>query len=210
MAAHQLDFCPYSGFWKKMAMVDIFDIDIYTQWQKKFYGSRVQIGYGDKMEWWNMPNEGSTTLRICDVKLKYFVDWQTERFETLRKIYEKAPFWNKYSERVKDIMMGSKYEYIWQLSWAFLIFMKEALKIETPVSIARPLVLKTTDALIELCQIYGADEYLSGKGGMDYIEKEKFDAAGIKLGFVEHQITYSGSALHLLFNEENPLEIIMK
>jgi hypothetical protein len=44
-----------------------------------------------------------------------------------------------------------------------------------------------TDRLIQILQAVGATHYLSGPSARDYIEKEKFDSAGITLEYIEYK-----------------------
>jgi hypothetical protein len=43
-----------------------------------------------------------------------------------------------------------------------------------------------TDRLIQILQSAGATRYISGPSARDYIEKEKFDTAGITLEYMEY------------------------
>jgi hypothetical protein len=43
-----------------------------------------------------------------------------------------------------------------------------------------------TDRLIQILKIVGATHYISGPSARDYIETEKFDAAGISLEYIDY------------------------
>jgi hypothetical protein len=45
---------------------------------------------------------------------------------------------------------------------------------------------KKTDRLLQILQAVGATHYLSGPAARDYIETEKFEAAGITLEYMEY------------------------
>jgi hypothetical protein len=45
---------------------------------------------------------------------------------------------------------------------------------------------RKTDRLIQILRVVGATHYISGPSASDYIEKEKFDAAGITLEYMEY------------------------
>ena len=69
---------------------------------------------------------------------------------------------------------------------------------------------RATDALISICRAAAADTYLSGPGGREYLEIEKFEGAGLRLLFHDyrHPVHAQGfgefvpclSAVDLLFN----------
>jgi hypothetical protein len=54
---------------------------------------------------------------------------------------------------------------------------------------AKPTVLSSdlelreepTDRLIDICKVLGADTYLAGQGGADYMDLKRFENAGLKL-----------------------------
>jgi hypothetical protein len=77
-------------------------------------------------------------------------------------------------------------------------------------SVDYPIEGHRTDMLISMCKATGADQYLSNRGAMDYVDEEKMAGAGIKhrwLNFV-HPIYDQGhsefitnlSIIDLLFN----------
>ena len=205
LSAHQLDFCPYSGFWKKMANSNVFDVMIFSQFKKDNYSNRVRIG--EKLSWLNVKVEEhlipmNEILMIESSQEKVFNDLEAE--------YKNSLFFKKYRNELWEITHDTKYKYFWEFSWRMLLFIKKSLKIETPVAIGRDTTLKKSEALIEKCKIYNADKYLSGSGGKEYLDIDLFLKNGIVVDFLEHEVLYSGSVLHLMFTEEKPMEKIMR
>lgn len=210
LAAHQIDFFPYSGFWHKMAMADLFDVDIDTQFQKGYVNNRTMIGSG--CFWWGVPVEQHLApLRTIRLRTEEEVkeDWRACRLKRLHQEYKDAPYFSKYFPEVEAILM-TRYRLLWELNFAALLFVKRALGIQTPVCIGRPLKGQKTDALIDLCQMYGVETYLSGVGGKDYVDVPKMGDHGIKVQFSDHEPTYRGSVLHLLFTDPRPMDTIMR
>lgn len=93
--------------------------------------------------------------------------------------------------------------------------MLRLLEIETPIlkSSQMQAVGKSSDLILNLCKEAGASRYISGTGGMGYLEEAKFKDAGIKIVyqppilpskhpqvFPEVEFMNDLSALDILFN----------
>ena len=65
-----------------------------------------------------------------------------------------------------------------------------ALEVRTPVRVASAMAPASTDPtrrLIDLCHQVGADTYLSGAGGADYLRTEDFAREGLRLEFQHYE-----------------------
>ena len=88
----------------------------------------------------------------------------------------------------------------------------ESFGIKTPIVKASQYEAREepTGRLVDLCKALGADRYLAGAGGRDYMNREEFEAAGIAVEFQdfvspEYAQAYRPfiaglSAVDLLFN----------
>jgi hypothetical protein len=61
------------------------------------------------------------------------------------------------------------------------------LGITTPLETASSFTVEgaSTERLVNMCRYFGADTYLAGAGGRDYMDMALFDAAGISVVFQE-------------------------
>lgn len=160
---HQPNFCPYNGFFEKMAQCDKFIILSYCQFEKNNYQNRFNDG-----DRWNGLTVSKKTELINDkMYLNPFVDWMkiTQRHKNLEK-FDECIDWSLRRTNTNIIGKTAK-----------------LLGIDTEIVHDYPTELKSTDRLIDLVKHYGGTTYLSGQSGKNYMELDKFEANDIKLEF---------------------------
>ena len=163
IAIHQPNFCPYEGFWNKMRESDLFVILKFSQFRKGGFENR--FNYMNK--WFTMSvNKGLDPL-VQKQYINHHYDWTriTHQLPKL-KIFDTAIDSSLYNTNVKIIHLA-----------------QEIMKINRPIIYENKTNLTGTDRLVNICKIYGANEYLSGPSGVDYLELNKFESAGIKVVF---------------------------
>src|SRR3954468_11776756 len=141
-AAHQPDLLPYSGFFYKMAKADVFDLKIWDQYVNRGYQRRVMM----RDRWATIPLEpGSSTESIFVKRIKpeapaELVHQIRHRYGIKSDGYKLAPFWRHESrgERVCDEIMSIKTDRLWEFNFRLILFMRDMLGIETPLTLSRP------------------------------------------------------------------------
>ncbi len=218
---HQPNYLPYLGMFEKIARSDVFVFYDITQYTKNDYRNRNTIKWPNGPILLTLPTFASLSQMIKDTKFDNRI--LAKHRKTIQSAYQKAPYFEQYKSIFEEI-----YAYQWDNISDFDIMITkklcEILWIQTKIVVLSDLVdhlqSKSTDALIEVCKLVGADEYLSGKDGKNYVEMEKFDEAWIKVYFQDYQHpTYSQlwgdfipymSVIDLIFNEwPHSLKIIM-
>ncbi len=207
LAAHQPDLLPYPGFWWKMAHCDVFDIALYDQFQKAGYQRRVKM----MDNWCSLPIQKPFAGPIYDVRLA--PNARQVLIDTIVGRYSGHRYWKREAGWLLDAIDDSGPSVqLTNLNANLIYAVMERLGIETKVKIARPLVMRGIDGLIELCKIYGADEYLSGIGGREYMgdnPEAVFADAGIRLVWSEHKPVTSDSVLTVLMTHRDPVPMII-
>ena len=84
-------------------------------------------------------------------------------------------------------MEKKTYVYLVDLDMAILEFLFKELRIETEVVLSSKLNLsgKKSDLILSICEELGAEVYISGQNGVDYLKVEDFNLANIKVA-VQH------------------------
>lgn len=186
LSVHQPQYIPWLGFFDKIDKSGCFVFLDQVQYKPREYQNRNKIRSKDGWMWLTVPvvTGGLGRQRICDVKIDNDSDWQKTHWRSLKGCYNKARFFKEYSAFFSSVY-SSKWEKLADLNIHIIRYILEKLKIEIPLQYESELGIssKKTDRIVEICEKLKADTYLSGIGGRDYLEEEKFVKAGIKLEY---------------------------
>jgi hypothetical protein len=214
-SAHQPDLLPYSGFWYKMAKADVFDLKIWDQYVNRGYQRRVIL----RGNWATLPLEpGSSYDSIFVKKIKpeapgVLADAIRNRYGNQ---YNKAEFWDHEGrgERVLDEILSIHTDMLWDFNVRLILFMRDLLGIETPLSFGRPVQegLRGSAGLISAMKVFPKPlTYLSGPGARVYMgDCAEFTAEGIPVVFSPHDPVTGDSILSVLFDYEDPMPWILR
>lgn len=189
---------PWHGMFSQMMMAD--RILIYDDVQLPHGGgasrgfmTRVQVKSHHGIDWLTVPVQraGHRNQRICDVKI-VDNDWRSKHLSKIQEIYKKAPYFNDVFEHVVAPIYQNKSENLSD-------FLIESMKIISSFFAVAATFERTsrgvwsnelsgTDRLIEICRQVGASDYISGHGGMNYIDYEQFEKNGVKINYLLYKI----------------------
>lgn len=206
VGTHQADLLPYSGFWHKMAIVDVFDLKIYDQFQASGYQRRVLM----RGRWASVPLVGNPRRsRICDVEIV-----PKTAHDALADLvvgrYRGARHWAEFGPQVLRILDRNRSAYLWEFNLNLILGVRELLGIGTPVAIAPPPRGHKSEGLVDVLQRYGADTYLAGTGGRAYMgDCHEFREAGIGIRWSDHAPSTGDSILTLLMDHDDPMAEVM-
>lgn len=217
---HQPNYIPYLWLFNKIKQSDVFviyDIAQYTKWD---YHNRNKVKWSNWEVLLTLPVFVNFWQEIKDVRFNNSI--LKKHFQTIEQNYKKAKFYNDYITKIKEI-----YDYKWDSISEFnTITIKkicELLWIKTKFIILSDLInsmeSKNTDALIDICKLVWATEYISWAGWKNYIEESKFTQAWIILHYQDyHHPNYNQlwwdfipymSIIDLILNEwENSINLI--
>ncbi len=152
-------------------------------------------------------------LKIYDVSLPGDKKWMQTHWKTITQNYTKAEFFSHYRDFFEGLYQKD-FEYLWQINAEIISYLLRCFEIDTEVITTREMdlapELQGTNLLVTILKSIGADTYLSGPSGKNYLDVEKFHQNNIDLRFFEFQHpvykqTYPGfepamAAIDLLFN----------
>lgn len=210
-AIHQPQYLPWLGYFSKLDAADVFVIYDNTQYKHDEWQNRNRIKTSTGPQWLTVPVHHRQGLLINEVEIETANPWARKHSSAIAQSYGRAPFFNHYSHSVLRL-----YHHHWThlaaLSLETVRLICEQLGIKKQVLLASQLKFsgRATDALVSICKAVGARSYLSGSGGRDYLQTDKFAASGLELLFhdYEHPVyaqLHTGfepnlSAVDLLFN----------
>jgi len=219
-AIHQPNFFPWLGYFDRMIRADVFVLLDHVQFERRNYQNRCLIRLEDATKWLTVPVvQLSQKERLIDKQVDNPGDlsgsrwWGPVHFQTLRYAYRKAPFFNHYAPRLRELL-HARWDRVVDLNIATLEFAREALAIDTPLarSSAMGAQGQKSALLLDVCRRAGATAFLGGMGGSrEYLDREAFAAANMGVvwqQFVHPEYVQAGggdfikglSVLDLLFN----------
>src|SRR5258708_9947026 len=111
VAIHQPTFMPWLGYFDGMARADLFVLLDQVQFERRNSQTRPLIGLEDEARWLTVPVvQVSQKERIVEKRIDNPPDtsgprwWGPSHFLTLRYAYRKAPFFDLYAPRLRELL----------------------------------------------------------------------------------------------------------
>lgn len=208
---HQPEYIPWIGFFDKLARCDTFVIYDDAQYQHGGFHNRNKIRNRNGWEWLTIPIKHGHPQTIKDVKISGD-EWKNKHLSALILNYEKAPYFKDYFPIIKDAI-SFNHELLIGLNLHLIRAVSDILGI-------KPIMMRSSEfpyggkekneKLVSMCKFLGADTYLCGSGGKNYVDETMFSQANIKLEW--HSYTHPAydqrfegfepnmSVIDLLFN----------
>jgi hypothetical protein len=208
----QSNYIPWRGFFDFIDDVNLFIFHDDLQYTKGDWRNRNLIKTHHGRQWLTVPvKQGHTQRLIMETEIDYSQHWPKVHFNKLQANYYSAPFMENY---INDFMgiINQKFSKLSDLNVALCLWLMEMLEIRTPVRFAPEFspVGKRTAKLLDILTKVGAQSYLSGPSGANYLDVELFRRHGIQLEFKSYdyppypqlwgEFVGEVSVLDLLFN----------
>lgn len=187
VAIHQPQFLPWLGYLHKIAACDAFVFLDNVQFKKNEFQNRNKLLVSGEPRWITVPVSFSFGDTLCEVKVNPESGWRETMWRTIGHNYRRAPFFKTCANGLYELLQ-QPWPDLASINQASVRLLLNAFEIETPLYTASNLPAVTTDPtgrLIEICRLLGADAYLSGAGGHDYLDASAFEAAKLSLVFQE-------------------------
>jgi WbqC-like protein family len=191
-AIHQPNFLPWMGYFYKIASVDTFIFfDSVAMSNGKTWTSRTQILVNGKEHWLTLPvrRSGRGGQRICEVELLDFAQNWRKTLKTLKHAYGRATHFDAIFPFLVHFEQEN-FTFLADFNCQFIEKVSRELGLTTAFvrSSSKPELMQSsdlkTDYIIQTCEAFGVKDYVSGRGGsLQFLEKEKFEAAGISVDF---------------------------
>lgn len=184
LSVHQPQYIPWIGYFDKIAKSDSFVFLDQVQYKPREFQNRNKIRNPAGAIWLSVPviSKGKGRQAIDNVKVDNELPWQRKHLESFKSCYGKAAFFDEHREFLNQAY-AQKWESLVSLNIFIIDYILKQLAIGLPIYRESELGIHSTstDRIIEICRRLKADTYLSGIGGKEYLDEEKFPQAGIKL-----------------------------
>lgn len=215
-------YLPWLGYFDRIHKSELAIVLDHVQFERRGFTHRNKVLGQHGPLWLTIPlnKKGNYNAPINEVTINNDRDWRKKHRETIRQCYGNAPFFKDYFPGLSEI-----YNKEWTSLSALLRestdFLLQSLSIETKMIRSSDMGVKgvKSELILNLSKEVGATQYISGPFGREYLEKDRFENAGIKILYHDyHNPTYNQvqpgfvdnmSVIDLLFNYGNrSLEVL--
>jgi len=189
VAIHQPNYLPYLGFFHKLSLADTFVIMDDTQYDKKFT-NRNKIKVPGNWIWLTVPiNKKHKFVANKIVEINNEENWQSDHFEKINRSYSNSKFFKKNYKAFFEKIYSKKWDHLFTLNYELIIQLIDWLDIKIEVIKESELNVKgnSTERLVNISKKIGAETYVSGIGGKEYMNEKMFETNNIKIEYQNFQ-----------------------
>ena len=183
VAVHQPQYLPWLGYFDKIRRADVFCYLNDVQYKKNEWQNRNRIKTAQGWQWVTVPVRYRFPQKINEVYINNAVEWKKKHLQAMVTNYNRAPYFKQVVGILEDAF-SKDWEFISELNVYLIESFKSLLNLEAKRSVrSSDLELRDepTDRLIDICKALGADTYLAGQGGIEYMDVERFEKSGLKV-----------------------------
>lgn len=174
-------FLQYLGLFRKIAKSDIFVVYDTAQYSKNDWHNRNKILTANGPEWLTVPvsNHLGDSFLIAKPTGTTFIQ---SHLGIITQSYKNAPFFKEIFPQLKTAY-EKPFKNLAEFNWNLLELCIKLLDLKAKIVSSHDLEisgLHSTEALVKICQLVGADTYLAGMDA-GYMKLELFDEAKIKV-----------------------------
>ena len=198
VAIHQPQYLPWLPYFLKIENSDLFIFLDTVAFQKNGIQNRNKIKTAQGEQWLTVPVRQKLGQKIVDTPINNQSNWRHKHWQAIKQCYGKTPGFFKHQQELKDLYL-SKWHVLGELNIELTKLMLKWMDIDTPVVRSSELKSKgnASELVLNLCLEVGADIYMSGTGGMNYLEEPMFSKAGLT-------IEYNQALLPNAYPQQNP------
>ncbi|WP_321369249.1 WbqC family protein [uncultured Draconibacterium sp.] len=197
LALHQPYFFPYIGYFSLMHAADVFMFFDNVQYVRKSWMSRNRILKPNR-EQFQYINIGLKKpvykSKLPDCELISNSEWKNKILVQLEHYKKRAPYYRETIELL-DVIFEEEERSLLQFNIRSIKTIASLLKIDTAIELFSNIEGEVEIAIepglwgLNTCLAFGADSYINAPGGEIFYPKKNFIEAGVKLGFIQHQLT---------------------
>jgi hypothetical protein len=182
---------PWLGYFDKIVKSDIFVFLDTVQFKKNEFQNRNKIKTAQGWMWLTVPVLYKYPEHIDEVKINNRVDWRKKHMRALEINYQKAPYCPELFPTMEGFYTGDS-ESLSELNRESVLTLLKVLGVNKKTKVASEVELggfseEPSERLAAICASLGADTYLSGAGGREYLNLDPFHTKDITVIFQEFQ-----------------------
>jgi hypothetical protein len=189
----QPSYIPWRGYFHQIQKADVFVFYDCVQYDDRGWRNRNQIKTRTGIQWLTIPvhSKGVQTSAtpIKDIHIVWDSPWNKKHWGAITQNYGKAPHFKRYAPLLQSFY-GRQDVLLADFTCDLTIALARELGIlhtQFIRSSSLPVQGNKTDRLLDILTRLGATHYVSGPSAKDYMELDKFAAAGISVEFMVYE-----------------------
>lgn len=180
----QPSYLPWLGYFDLMRRADVFVIYDDVPFDKHGWRNRNRIKTRDGAQWLTVPVRHHGLGQPLNSDIAIAAPFARKHLTTLQQQYAAAPFREHYLPALQAVLQ-QPWQRLLDLNLALLHLLRGWLGLTTPLLRSSQLAIdgERNQRLINLCRHCGADVYLSGNAGQNYLDEAAFAAAGVSVAW---------------------------
>jgi hypothetical protein len=188
---HQPEHLPWIGFFDKMRQADLMVLLDTTQFAKDDFQNRNRIKTEQGVAWLTVPvyKTGRSQQEILEVEICNDRKWQNRCWSLLERSYRDAPHFAEHRDFFRELYRAP-WTHLVELNLAVIRYLAEELGAGARLVRASELGIRergATEVNHAICEALGADVYLSGRLGREYLDEKPFAESGIRVVYQDFQ-----------------------
>lgn len=183
-------FFPWVGIFEQIKLSDVFvHYDDVQFPQGRSFISRVQVKTNNGVNWLTAPvNRNESGRLINQTVLVSDSDWRRSHLQTLKHSYIRAPFFDEMYELAKEIY-SSPTNNLSSFNCNCIEKISSYLDIKTIFCKSSDIGFETSSSekLLDLCRHFGATDYITGLGAINYLDYSIFENCSIKVNYMSYE-----------------------
>jgi WbqC-like protein family len=186
VSIHQPQYLPWIPYFSKIKQSNLFVVLDDVQYQKNGLQNRNYIAGKNGQLRLTIPvsnnfGDAINIVKIADKKIL------RKHWQSIEMSYRKSVYFDEVAAALKPIYF-KEYELLSMLNIDLIKCYLRYLEIDTDVIISSTISKygEKSDLILSICKELGATTYLTGSGGLEYLNVEEFRAANIAIRLLEY------------------------
>jgi hypothetical protein len=190
IAILQSNYIPWKGYFDLINSVDEFVLFDDVQYTRRDWRNRNRIKTGGGAAWLTLPvnTKGQYLTAIKDITVSD-PTWPERHWKTIRANYGRAKYFDLYSMHFAKLFDQCRtVSHLSCVNHQWIVAICAILGIGTKLTWSHDYTLGTgkTERILAICQQAGASTYISGPAARSYLDRGRFDEAGIELEYFDY------------------------
>tara|TARA_B100002052_G_scaffold295556_1_gene322274 strand:+ start:776 stop:1459 length:684 start_codon:yes stop_codon:yes gene_type:complete len=217
IAIHQPNYLPWAGYFYKILHSDLFVFLDSVESSKISYVKRTLFKTAQNEKYLTVP-VGKKNIPINQILLPKGSEWKIKQLNFLEDCLRKKPFFEDYYPEFKDIYIKNNEKFLSSFNMNLINYIMKKMQITTKTYISSELDCDSgarNERLVNICNFFDAQNYLSGNGAKQYIDNDLFLENNIRIKYSEFKPNSdltNYSILHTIFANgyERTRELLME